>query len=195
MQNLARSGTVLNQNVWTGRSRAQVKCKPWRALVQMQHSAIIFCSLKLFGIKHRRRLWKLQTVLTAFKADVWWVGKVKETDLTSCSVLSSGDEQRREFVVIIWQQTGNPLHWRTDSREQGVVPGSRRRRPKRLHGTRGFGGGGATDSNLWPCWARLKWEDRSLWNHSHYKCMLILTIHNTCWWSKQNKHEEKEPTI
>lgn len=48
--------------------------------------------------------------------------------LTSGFILPGDDEQRREFFLIVWQQAGYPLHRRADSREQGVVPGSRQRR-------------------------------------------------------------------
>ena len=45
---------------------------------------------------------------TRFKVDLSGL-KLHQT-LTSSFVLSGGDEQRRELVLVLRQQTGNPLH-------------------------------------------------------------------------------------
>lgn len=67
---------------------------------------------------------------------------------TSCFILSSDDEERGKFFLIIWQQTGYPLHRRTKSRKQGVVPGSGHRRPDYLCSRRAFWTRGAPTNTL-----------------------------------------------
>lgn len=51
---------------------------------------------------------------------------------SSFVVLSGGDEQWRQLVFVVRQQTGNPPDRGADPGEQSVVPGSGERGPDRL---------------------------------------------------------------
>lgn len=89
-------------------------------------------------------------------AGSWENKQLGEKAPTSLFAVPCGDEQWRQLVLVIGQQTGNPLHWGTHAREQGIIPGPRRWRSYHFGSSRHFRRGGGRGRDLSHCRSRLQ---------------------------------------